>query len=339
MLDFSYSRAGSLAEAGTLAAGEGVRILAGGTTLLDLAKCGVEMPETVVDILNLEGLDAISTDTAGAKIGALAKMSAVADHAGITALCPAISQSLALAASAQLRNMATIGGNLLQRTRCPYFRDPVSFPNCNKRNPGSGCAAIGGVTRNHAVLGTSEQCIATYHGDLAVALTAFDAVVETDRRTIPIDAFFLLPQDRPDRETVLERGEMITGISIPASAAARNSLYLKVRDRQSYEFAAASAAVGLEFAADGRTLKDVRVGVGGVATKPWRAKAVEQALLGKPLTAAALAEAARLSVDGAMSHGGNHYKIDLLPRVVARAIETVAVTLAPQLNAELGEPA
>lgn len=339
MLDFSYSRAGSLQDASRESAVEGVRILAGGTTLLDLAKCGVETPTSVIDILNLEGLDHIHVDPSGARIGALAKMSAVADHADIAALYPAISQSLSLAASAQLRNMATIGGNLLQRTRCPYFRDPTTFPNCNKRNPGSGCAAIGGVTRNHAVLGTSEDCIATYHGDLAVALTAFDAVVETDRRTIPIDAFFLLPEDRPDRETVLERGEMITAISVPTSPAAKNSLYLKVRDRQSYEFAAASAAIGLELDPDCRTVKDVRVAVGGVATKPWRATAVEQALLGQPLSAAALRAAAHLSIEGAVAHGGNHYKIELLPRVVARAIETVAITLAPHLAEELGEPA
>ncbi|MGE6738706.1 FAD binding domain-containing protein [Allorhizobium pseudoryzae] len=339
MLDFSYSRATSLADASQQAAAEGGRILAGGTTLLDLAKCGVETPQTVVDILSLQGLDTISVDASGARIGALAKMSAVADHAGLSALCPALSQSLALAASAQLRNMATIGGNLLQRTRCPYFRDPVTFPNCNKRNPGSGCAAIGGVTRNHAVLGTSEHCIATYHGDLAVALVAFDAVVETDRRTIPIDTFFLLPEDRPDRETVLEQGEMITGIAVPASPAAKNSLYLKVRDRQSYEFAAASAAVGLEFEPDGRMLKDVRVAVGGVATKPWRARVVEQALVGKPLTAEGLRQAVGNSVDGAVAHGGNRYKIELLPRVVARAIQTVATTLAPHLAQDLGEPA
>jgi xanthine dehydrogenase YagS FAD-binding subunit len=339
MLDFSYSRAASLADASQQAAAEGGRILAGGTTLLDLAKCGVETPQTVIDILSLQGLDTISVDASGARIGALAKMSAVADDAGLSALCPALSQSLALAASAQLRNMATIGGNLLQRTRCPYFRDPVTFPNCNKRNSGSGCAAIGGVTRNHAVLGTSEHCIATYHGDLAVALVSFDAVVETDRRTIPIDTFFLLPEDRPDRETVLEQGEMITGIAVPASPAAKNSLYLKVRDRQSYEFAAASAAVGLEFEPDGRTMKDVRVAVGGVATKPWRARAVEQALVGKPLTAEGLRQAVGHSVDGAVAHGGNRYKIELLPRVVARAIQTVATTLAPHLAQDLGESA
>jgi xanthine dehydrogenase YagS FAD-binding subunit len=216
--------------------------------------------------------------------------------------------------------MATIGGNLLQRTRCSYFRDPGAFPACNKRNPGSGCAAIGGITRNHAVLGASEACIASYPGDLAVALVAFDAVVELDGRKVAVDDFFLAPGNTPDRETVLQRGEMITAISIPASAAAVNSTYIKVRDRQSYEFAAASAAVGLELEADGKTVRDIRIALGGVATKPRRARAVEQALIGKALDADIVEKASRLAMEGAVSHGGNHYKIELAPRVVTRAI-------------------
>jgi xanthine dehydrogenase YagS FAD-binding subunit len=298
-------------------------LLAGGTTLLDLAKCGVAEPETVVDISHLAGLDAIALTDQGATIGALAKMSRVADDANIKAQFPAVSEALSLAASAQIRNMATIGGNLMQRTRCPYFRDPATFSACNKRAPGSGCSAIGGVTRNHAVLGTSDACIATNPGDLAVALVAFDAVVHIGSRQVAIDDFFLLPGATPEREHAIEPGEMITAITIPASAAARRSTYLKVRDRQSYEFAAASAAVGLELEADGRTIRDIRVALGGVATKPWRARAVEEALKGQVLDAAAVKRASLLAVEGAVDHGANHYKIALVPRVVERAILTM----------------
>ena len=320
MRDFSYSRATSADQARQAAIQSGAMLLAGGTTLLDLAKCGVFEPEAVIDITHLPGFSDIEMDAAGARIGALAKMGEVADHPAIRASFPAVSESLLLAASAQLRNMATVGGNLLQRTRCPYFRDPATFPACNKRSPGSGCSAIGGVTRNHAVLGTSEACIATYPGDLAVALVAFDASVDLGGRTVLADEFFLTPGDRPDRETVIEPGEMIAGIVIPASPAAKNSTYLKVRDRQSYEFAAVSAAVGLELEEDGRTVRDIRVALGGVATKPWRARAVEQALVGKALDAASVEKASRLAMEGAVSHGANRYKIELAPRVVARAI-------------------
>jgi xanthine dehydrogenase YagS FAD-binding subunit len=219
--------------------------------------------------------------------------------------------------------MATIGGNLMQRTRCAYFREPAAFPACNKRAPGSGCAAIGGVTRGHAVLGTSEACIAVYPGDLAVALVAFDAVVHVGERRIAADDFFLGPGDTPHREHPLEPGEMITAVGVPPSAAARRSTYLKVRDRQSYEFAAASAAVGLELEPDGVTVRDVRVALGGVATRPWRAHAVEAALRGRPLEPALVAEASRLAVEGAVDRGANHHKIELAPRVVARAILTM----------------
>ncbi len=323
MRNFSYLRATSTAEAAQAAQQAGAMLLAGGTTLLDLAKCGVGEPDTVIDITYLSGMSGISVDAAGATIGALARMSEVADHKDIRAAFPAVSESLSLAASAQLRNMATVGGNLLQRTRCSYFRDPGAFPACNKRNPGSGCSAIGGVTRNHAVLGTSEACIASYPGDLAVALVAFDAVIETDSRKVAVNDFFLVPDNTPDKETVLQRGEIITAVTIPASTAARNSTYIKVRDRQSYEFSAASAAVGLELEADGRTVRDVRVAIGGVATKPWRARAVEQALIGKALTPEALEKASRFAMEGAVDHGGNHYKIELAPRVIVRAIQKI----------------
>jgi len=208
----------------------------------------------------------------------------------------------------------------MQRTRCPYFRDPANFPACNKREPGSGCSAIGGVTRGHAVLGTSESCIAMYPGDLATALVAFDATVHLGERQLAMEDFFLLPGDTPEREHDIRPGEMITVIAIPGSAAARRSTYLKVRDRQSYEFAAASAAVGLELEADGRTIRDLRVALGGVATKPWRVRAVEEALKGKVLQADTVRAASRLAMEGAVDHGANHYKIELAPRVIARAI-------------------
>jgi xanthine dehydrogenase YagS FAD-binding subunit len=321
MKEFSYLRASSADQAREAAARQGAMVIAGGTTLLDLAKCGIAAPETVVDITFLSGLDAISSTETGVTIGALAKMSEVAEHRAIREAFPAISQSLSLAASAQLRNMATIGGNLLQRTRCAYFRDPAVFKACNKREPGSGCSAIGGMTRNHAVLGTSEHCIAVNPGDLAVALVAFDAVIHLGVRQIAVDDFFLAPGNTPQLEHKIERGELITAIFIPASQAARRSIYLKVRDRQSYEFAAASAAVGLELEEDGKTIRDLRVALGGVATKPWRARAVERALIGKTVEAAAIAKASVLAIEGAIDHGANRYKIDLAPRVVARAIE------------------
>ncbi|MER8914909.1 xanthine dehydrogenase family protein subunit M [Mesorhizobium sp. M0761] len=320
MRDFSYVRADSIDAARQAAALPGAMLLAGGTTLVDLAKCGVAEPDSLVDITHLKGLDAIKVDADSAMIGALAKMSHVADHAEIKSRFPAVSEALWQAASAQLRNMATIGGNLMQRTRCPYFRDPANFSACNKRSPGSGCSAIGGVTRGHAVLGTSDACIAMYPGDLATALVAFDAVVHLGERQVAVDDFFLLPGATPDREHAIQPGEMITAISIPASGTARRSTYLKIRDRQSYEFAAASAAVGIDFEADGRTIRDLRVALGGVATKPWRAHAVEAALKGKVLSEDRGRAASLLAMEGAIDHGANHYKIELAPRVVARAI-------------------
>jgi xanthine dehydrogenase YagS FAD-binding subunit len=323
MRDFTYARATSPEDARALAAQPGAMLLAGGTTLLDLAKCGVARPEHVIDITHLKGLDAIRVTKEGAYLGALAKMSHVADDKAIKAEFPAVSEALWQAASPQLRNMATIGGNLMQRTRCAYFRDPVSFPACNKRNPGSGCAALGGVTRNHAVLGTSSSCIATNPGDLAVALVAFEAIVHLGERQVPVDEFFLSPGTTPDREHSLVPGEIITAVTIPGSPAAKRSTYLKVRDRQSYEFAASSAAVGIELEADGKTVRDIRVALGGVATKPWRAREVEQALKGKVLEPEAVKRASPLAMEAAVAQDDNHYKIDLTPRVIARAIMKV----------------
>lgn len=325
MRAFDYLRASDIATARQQGDVPETRFLAGGTTLLDLMKCGVERPVRLVDITHLQGLSTLDAGREQIRIGALAKMSQVAADPRIIEQAPVISEALWRAASPQLRNMASIGGNLMQRTRCTYFRDPSAYPECNKRNPGSGCAALKGINRNHAVLGTSESCIAVYPGDLAVALVAFDARVlirgATDRQ-VQVEDFYRLPAARPDIEHDLAAGEMIIGVEVPTVAALKRSHYLKVRDRASYEFAAASAAVGVEFEDDGRTLKDVRIAMGGVGTRPWRLRAVEHALIGKTLSENVIREAARLSVDGAQAREHNGFKIVLAPRVVARALMT-----------------
>lgn len=326
MKEFDYIRASDVAMALAEAAQPATSILAGGTTQIDLMKCNVERPDRLVDISHLSGLDGIEVTDTLIRIGALAKISAVADHRDVIGAAPVLSESLWKAASAQLRNMASIGGNLMQRTRCSYFRDPAAYPNCNKRTPGSGCAAIGGMNRNLAVLGVSDSCIATYPGDFAVALVAFDAqvVLQGDgERRMSVDDFFLLPGSTPDQEHPLTPGEMIKAIEIPRSTALAQSHYLKVRDRASYEFAASSAAVGLEMEADGVTIRDVRIALGGIATKPWRATAVEAALKGQRLDEATLRTAAALAVEGAKPGGHNDFKIALAPKVVARALMTL----------------
>jgi xanthine dehydrogenase YagS FAD-binding subunit len=301
------------------------RFLAGGTTLVDLMKCRVEQPGRVVDITDLPYLDVVKADSSALYLGSLARMSDVAGHPAVTQRWPAVSQALCQAASQQLRNMSTIGGNLLQRTRCAYFRDPV-FAACNKRDPGSGCAALDGENRTHAVLGTSDQCIATYPGDLAVALVALDAVVHTrgpdGPRRFPIDDFFLLPADSPQREHPLVWGELVTAVEVPATAVARRSHFLKVRDRDSYEFAASSAAVGLDLAADG-TIRAARVALGGVATKPWREPAVEAALIGRRAEEQVFGTAAALAAADARPREHNGYKVELARRTVARALTIV----------------
>ncbi|MBB3398799.1 xanthine dehydrogenase family protein subunit M [Rhizobium sp. BK060] len=326
MRSFDYIPAENADSAIAEAAKPETRFLAGGTTLVDLMKLNVERPSRLVDLTRISGLDTIEVTKDVIRIGALAKMSKVADHSDIKDAAPVLSESLWRAASAQLRNMASIGGNLMQRTRCTYFRDPGAYSNCNKRNPGSGCAALEGVNRNHAVLGTSDACIAIYPGDFAVSLVAFDANVLVrggTERSIPIDEFYLLPGLTPHIEHELSPGEMIVGIEIPRCAALKRSHYLKVRDRASYEFAAASAAVGIELEDDGKTIRDVRIALGGVATKPWRVRSVEDALKGKQLDEARLRSAAAASVQGSRSSGHNAFKIDLAPKVVARALMTV----------------
>jgi xanthine dehydrogenase YagS FAD-binding subunit len=236
---------------------------------------------------------------------------------------PVVSAALLNSASPQVRNQATVGGNLLQRTRCPYFRD-VGYAACNKRAPGSGCAAIGGENRWNAVLGTSDNCIATNPSDLAVALVALDASVEvrgaSGHRTVPLTEFHRLPGDTPHIETVLEPGEVITAITVPASPMARRSHYLKVRDRASFEFAVVSAAVALDMDSGG--IRQARVALGGVGTKPWRVPRVEAALGGSSLDPAALRRAAALAAEGAQGRGHNDFKIELMQRAIVRAVET-----------------
>lgn len=325
MRSFDYIRVDEIPAAISAGAKPETRFLAGGTTLLDLMKLNVERPVSVVDITHLPGLDVIEVGDDVIRIGALAKMSKVADHPGIKDAAPVLSESLWRAASAQLRNMASIGGNLMQRTRCTYFRAPGAYANCNKRNPGSGCAAKSGINRNHAILGISDACIAVYPGDFAVALVAFDATVIVRgpvERRVPIDRFFLLPGTTPHLEHALAPGEMIVAVELPRSPALKRSHYLKVRDRASYEFATASAAVGVELADDGYTIRDVRIAVGGVATKPWRLHAVEAMLKGKRFDEATFRTAAAAAVKGARSSGHNAFKIELTPKVIARALMT-----------------
>ncbi|QYN25342.1 xanthine dehydrogenase family protein subunit M [Amycolatopsis sp. DSM 110486] len=289
--------------------------LAGGTTLVDLMKLDVLTPQRVLDIndLPLRGID--TTD--GLRFGALERMGDIAAHPGVY---PAISRALLLSASQQLRNMASIGGNLMQRTRCSYFRD-VTMP-CNRRDPGSGCSALAGVNRMHAILGTSDSCVATHASDVAVALVALDAEVEltgkTGKRTVKLTDFYRTPGETPDVENDLRPGELITEVRVPRLDWAESSTYVKVRDRQSYEFALASAAVALDVR-DG-VIADARVAVGGVATVPWRLTAVEEALRGKPVTQESFEQAASLAAEGARPLAFNSFKVSLVKRTVVRAL-------------------
>jgi xanthine dehydrogenase YagS FAD-binding subunit len=323
MQAFSLIEPRDVEAAVTAASAPGAKYIAGGTDLLQLAKDNVETPTRLVD---LEGLRAggVLASADRLRLEPLARMSDVAAHPDVVARWPVLSQALLASASPQIRNMATMGGNLLQRTRCGYFRD-TGFA-CNKRVPGSGCSAIHGENRMLAILGGSEHCIATYPGDMAVALIALDAQVELTgakgTRTVPVESFHVLPGDTPHIETVLAPGEMITATEIPASAAARRSYYLKVRDRASFEFALVSAAVALDL--DGRTIRGVRVAAGGVGTKPWRLPEVEAALTGRTADAATLRAAAEQAGAGAQPASMNGFKLVLLRRTVLRALQTVS---------------
>ena len=324
MHPFAYRSATSAEEAVRMVApmgpaGQGGAFLAGGTTVIDLMKLSVLTPESLTDIQAL-GLDEIEDDGETIRVGARVTMAQAASDPTFRERAPVLYDALWKAASPQLRNVATLAGNVLQRTRCPYFRDNVSP--CNKREPGSGCAAIGGINRLLAVLGTSENCIATYPGDWANALILFDAVVETQSseggREIPFADLHVLPGDEPSRETVLGEDELILGYRITVPAWARRSLYLKARDRESYAFAIASAAVALDM--EGDSVREVRLALGGVATVPWRARNAESFLAGETLSEEVAMEAGRIAFEGAQGYEHNAFKIPLGQRVVAKAL-------------------
>jgi xanthine dehydrogenase YagS FAD-binding subunit len=320
---FSYFRARTVADAVRTieAGGPRTRILAGGTTLYDLMKLNVETPIGVVDITGLRELAGI--DTAGPELvfGALTPMSDLAAHPQIVADYPVLSESLWRAASQQLRNMATLGGNLLQRTRCAYFRGGEPFP-CNKRKRGSGCAAQQGIDRGHALLGASDSCIAVYPGDFAIALVALDAKLDVlgpkGARTLAAEELHREPRATPDIETSLDPGELILRIRVPKTRMGRASTYHKIRDRESYAFALASAAVALEM--DGAIVRAARIAIGGLATRPWRVRVAEQVLVGKALTPDTARDAGEAALQGAKPGHQNEFRIELGARTVADAL-------------------
>jgi len=331
MKPFAFSRVNdpaqaikSAAAASTAQQGAEIRFVAGGTALIDLMKLDVEQPHQVIDINHLP-LDKVENlSDGGLKIGALVRNSDLAHHSRVERDYAVLSQALLSSASAQLRNMATTSGNLLQRTRCMYFRD-THMP-CNKREPGSGCPAINGFNRTLAILGTSEHCIATNPSDMNVALTALEATIVIrgagGEREVPIGEFFVLPGDTPNRETVMQPGDLITHVTLPPPRAGAHSHYLKLRDRASYEFALASAAVVLGI--DSGTIRHARVALGGVGTRPWRSSAAERALEGKSANAATFATAANAALSHAKPQGGNAFKIELAKRCLINALTTTA---------------
>ena len=318
MRTFTYEVPSSIREA-TSDFGQNSDFIAGGTTLIDLMKLEVMTPSHLVDInrLPMRGIELTSD---GLRIGALEKMSDVAEHPEVVAKYPVISQALLQSASAQLRNMASMGGNLLQRTRCGYFRDVSTL--CNKRQPGTGCPAIDGWNRTHAILGTSSSCVATHPSDLAVALVALDASIllqsGNNVRLVKLDDFYRVPAETPDEENQLRPGELITEIRVPRLPWAQRSVYLKIRDRESYEFALASVAVALDV--DANNVRDARVAVGCVGTKPWNLPKVRDALIGKPLNQQNFEAAAKLATEGAKPLRYNAFKVELVQRTIVRAL-------------------
>lgn len=322
MFPFEFSTASD--EPAAIQAGtSGARYIAGGTTLVDLMRQTVERPERIVDINGLPYRD-IDLTSSRLRVGSLVRMAELADNPGVRGQFPVISQSLELSASAQLRNMASIGGNLMQRPRCLYFRDVSAA--CNRRAPGTGCAAIGGRNRTLAILGGSDQCVATHPSDLAVALVALDAMVilkdSSGEHQVRITDFYRRPGDTPDREHNLSPGQIITAIEIPARPDTRRSGYLKVRDRTSYEFALCSAAIAMDLA--GGLVRGARVAVGGVGTVPWRLPHVEELLAGQPAGPELWQTAAAAAADGARPLSENGFKVELLKRTVQRQLATVA---------------
>jgi xanthine dehydrogenase YagS FAD-binding subunit len=314
-------------EHAALNAGAAGRFLAGGTTLVDLMKLHVEQPAVLIDITALPLARIEELPDGGVRVGAMVRNSDMAHHELIHARYPMLSQAILAGASPQIRNMATTGGNLRQRTRCSYFRDPA-MP-CNKREPGSGCPAIDGYNRMHAILGTSDQCIATHPSDMCVALTALDATVQIHGprgpRAVPFAEFHQVPNDHPEREHALDAGELIVSVDIPPLPFATRSVYVKVRDRASYAFALASAAVALDFREG--LIHDARIALGGVATKPWRTREAERALVGQPAAAGTFRAAAELATAGAVPRRYNAFKVELAKRTLVRAL-TRAMALA-----------
>jgi xanthine dehydrogenase YagS FAD-binding subunit len=321
MQSFEFERAGDALTAIAAGAKSGTRFVAGGTTLLDLMKLNVERPEHIIDINRLP-LDVIEPlADGGLKIGATVRNSALASHPIVQRDYAVLSQALLAGASGQLRNMATTGGNLLQRTRCMYFRD-TAMP-CNKREPGTGCSAIGGANRTLAILGTSEHCIASNPSDMNVAMAALEATIHVQgingERSIPIADFHLLPGSAPDRETLLEPGDLITHVTLPPPVSGNRSFYLKLRDRASYEFALASAAVVVNV--EGGTIARARIALGGVGTKPWRSTEAEALLAGETLGEPAFRKAADAALRGARPQSQNGFKVELARRCLVHALK------------------
>jgi xanthine dehydrogenase YagS FAD-binding subunit len=332
MKSFAYSRVTSNAQALEASRTRGASFLAGGTNLVDLMKYRVEQPTSLVDINHLALVEITQTEGGGVSIGAMARNSDVANHPIVRVSYPLLSQALLSGASPQLRNMASTGGNLMQRTRCYYFTD-VAFSACNKRNPGSGCAALAGYNRIHAILGqtdkgatSGETCIATHPSDMCVAMAALQARVVVEgrggKRTIPFAEFHRLPGADPSRDTTLKEGELITAVTLPPARFAKNAFYLKARDRNSYAFALISVAAGLEM--DGSTIKSAGLAMGGVAHKPWRVPEAEQALSGKTASPEIFAHAADILLRGAHGYDHNRFKIELAKQGVVRALTVAA---------------
>jgi xanthine dehydrogenase YagS FAD-binding subunit len=341
MNQFEYVRPASVADAIAAAAAPGATYLASGTNLLDLMKGGIMRPARLVDVSRLPGLDRIERlDNGDVRIGALVRNADLAHDLDFARSHPAISEALLSGASAQLRNAATVGGNLLQRTRCSYFYDTASA--CNKRAPGSGCDARGGDNRLHAVLGWSEGCIATHPSDLCVPLAAFDAIAEIEgrhgRREVAVEALHRLPGATPERDSTLEPGELIVAVRLPAAARgfASHARYLKLRERTSYAFAVVSAAAGLVI--DGGTIKQARLALGGVAAKPWRAREAEAALAGARAEPAVFRRAAEAALAEAKPSGDNGFKIELAQRIILRVLTLAAAGTPDRMPALPASP-
>jgi len=341
MKTFDYVRPTSIPDAIAAAAEPGAAYLAAGTNLLDLMKGGVSRPDRLVDVTRLPGLDRIEQlADGGVRIGAMVRNADLAHDADFARAFPAVAEALLSGASAQLRNAATVGGNLLQRTRCAYFYDTASA--CNKRQPGAGCYARDGENRLHAVLGWSEGCIATHPSDFCVPLTALDAVVEIEgrngRREVALDEFHRLPGNTPERESVLEPGDLIVALRLPAEARgfSTHARYLKVRERTSYAFAVASAAAALRM--EHGVILDARLALGGVAAKPWRARAAEQYLAGRQADAVSFFHAAEAALADARPSGNNGFKIELARRIIVRALTLAAAGTPARLPALPASP-